>query len=606
MTIDEPVSSLTFTETMRGHAAPDETEPHRGARLGRQRGMTLAVELAIKVADVGAFLRDPAHLAQAQGSVAWKPLRGQRPVSEGTVNLFPEDGHRRGRELRYRLPFEDAQGEPLTLLGFKTVRDDPGLDLWKDTTTLFVWLLRGHVEASDDLDPSQVRGAGIIRIHALDFVRELLSFQAAADGRGAGLRAKTRFAWFFAGELQRRHYANPLRTAPRTDVPVRPVSPILAPTDRRLPHRPKLERTVVPFEAGDGRRLHLIHVHRRGEEPHRGPVLLAHGAALRGDSFEAPVRTNLVDMLVEHGFDVWLENWRGSTDVLPSQWNLDQVAVYDHPYAVDKVVACTGAKEVKAVVHCVGSITFTMSAVAGLLRPEVTTIISSAVSLHPVIPTGSRVKIKLARPIIDRFTDYMNPRWSELDEDPGWAARALVLLARTFHRECSNTVCKMVSFTYGYGFPALWEHGNINDDTHDWVRGVFGACPMSFFNHMAMCVASGRIVPTGAVPGLPADLAERDPHPHTDARFVFLAGTRNKCFRPESQVQSYRHFDRFRPGFHKLHLLEGYSHMDVFTGQRAALDVFPTILGELDRSNLPPGQPQRRILPGQEARQLRT
>lgn len=603
MTTGTTPSSLTFTETMRGHAAPDETDPHRGARLGRQRGMSLDVELTIEVTDVDTFLRDPAHLAQAHGWVTWKHLGGWQAVRDGTFNLFPTDDHGPGRELRYRLRFADANGAPLTLLGFKTVRDDTGLDLWKDTTTLLVWLVDGHVEVADELDPSQVRGAGIIRIHALDFVRQLMSFRAEGADPVAGLRAKARFGKFFAQELQRRHYADPLRAAPPAEGPVRPVTPVRMPQDRRLRRRPELERTIVPFTAGDGRRLHLIHVHRPGKDPHRGPVVFAHGAALRGDSFEAPVRTTLVDMLVERGYDVWLENWRGSTDVLPSQWTLDEVAVYDHPSAVRKVIACTGAEEVKAVVHCVGSITFTMSAVAELLPKEVTTIVSSAVSLHPVIPVGSRVKIKLARPIIDRFTDYMNPRWSELDGDPGWAARALVLLARTFHGECDNTVCRMVSFTYGFGFPALWEHENISDDTHDWVRGVFGACPMSFFNHMAMCVASGRIVPTGAVPGLPPDLAKRDPRPHTDARFVFLAGTKNKCFLPESQRRTYRHFNR--PGYDKLITLDGYSHMDVFTGQRAALEVFPTIIEELDRRVLPPGRPDRRVLSGQEARQLR-
>jgi len=587
--VDRTRCSLTFVETMRGYAAPDQTDAHRGARLGRQRVMSLDVRLTIELDDVTAFLDDPAHRARAYGWVAWKPLHGRRPVREGVFNLFPADDHGPGRELRYRLHFEDDNGAPLTLLGFKSVRDDPGLDLWKDTTTLFVWLLRGHVEASDGLEPSRVRGAGIIRIHGLDFIRQLLSLRTAGGGRGAGLGARARFGRFFAGELRRRHYANPLRSAPPETGPVHLVTPVLASTDRPLRHRPKLRRTVVPFDTEDGRRLSLVNV--------------------RGDAFEPPVSTTLVDALVAHGYDVWLENWRGSIEVAPSQWTLDEVALYDHPSAVAKVVRHTGAEEVKAVVHCVGSITFTMSAVAGLL-PQVSTIISSAVSLHPVIPTGSRVKMKLARPVIDRFTDYMNPRWSELDEDPGWTARVLVLLARTLHRECDNTVCRMVSFTYGYGFPALWEHENLNDGTHDWVREAFGPCPMSMFNHVARCVASGRIVPTGAFPNeLPPDLAERNPRPYTDARFAFLAGTRNRCFLPESQIRTYNFFNRpdfgYPPGYHTLHLQMGYNHMDLFTGQRADRDIFPRVIEELDRPTLSNGRPDGRVLRGQEPGKLR-
>ena len=32
--------------------------------------------------------------------------------------------------MLYRLHFPDAAGHPLTLVGFKEVRDDRGLDLW--------------------------------------------------------------------------------------------------------------------------------------------------------------------------------------------------------------------------------------------------------------------------------------------------------------------------------------------------------------------------------------------------------------------------------------------------------------------------------------------
>ena len=46
-------------------------------------------------------------------------------------------------------------------------------------------------------------------------------------------------------------------------------------------------------------------------------ILLVHGAGVRANIFQAPVRTTLVDLLVEHGFDVWLENWRASIDLAP-------------------------------------------------------------------------------------------------------------------------------------------------------------------------------------------------------------------------------------------------------------------------------------------------
>ena len=49
----------------------------------------------------------------------------------------------------------------------------------------------------------------------------------------------------------------------------------------------------------------------------------------------------------------------------------------------------------------------------------------------------------------------------------GLVPKAVNLLVNLSHWECGNAVCKGVSFTYGSGFPALWSHENINEETHD-------------------------------------------------------------------------------------------------------------------------------------------
>ena len=70
--------------------------------------------------------------------------------------------------------------------------------------------------------------------------------------------------------------------------------------------------------------------------------------------------------LVAAGYDVWLENWRASIDLAPNEWTLDQAAVYDHPAAVRDGVARNRRDDLQAMVHCQGSTSFMMSAVAGL------------------------------------------------------------------------------------------------------------------------------------------------------------------------------------------------------------------------------------------------
>ena len=239
---------------------------------------------------------------------------------------------------------------------------------------------------------------------------------------------------------------------------------------------------LVPFEAGDGFLCNLINV--QGERPpSRGPVLLVHGAGVRANLFRPPTDTTLVDHLVARGYDVWLENWRASIDLRPNPWTLDQAAVLDHPYAVRKIIEETGAPRIKAVIHCQGSTSFMMSAAAGLV-PEVDTIVTNAVSLHPIVPEITKFKISTAVPALKLVTDYLNPQWCV--HAPTLPAKLIAAFIRLTHHECHNPVCKGVSFTYGTGFPALWSHENLNEATHEWIRQEFAQVSIQFLDRKSV------------------------------------------------------------------------------------------------------------------------
>ncbi|MBI3368595.1 MAG: esterase [Burkholderiales bacterium] len=334
---------------------------------------------------------------------------------------------------------------------------------------------------------------------------------------------------------------------------------------------------IVPFDAGDGRPLNLIHL--LGERPpSKGPVLLVHGAGVRANIFRPPVATTFADYLLAAGYDVWLENWRASIDLAPMEWTLDQAALYDHPAAVQTVCRETGARQIKAVIHCQGSTSFTMSAVAGLV-PQVTTIVSNAVSLHPQVSWISHQKGRFALPLVGLMTDYLNPQWG--DHAEGLVPRSLQLLVKLTHHECDNNVCKFSSFTYGTGFPVLWRHENLSDATHDWLRGEFAAVPITFFKQIARCLNAGHLVRQEHLPELPEDFAAEPPR--TDARFAFVAGELNSCFKWQGQQASHAWFDQHQPGRHTLTVFPGYGHLDVFIGQNAVKDTFPTMLAELEK-----------------------
>jgi pimeloyl-ACP methyl ester carboxylesterase len=335
---------------------------------------------------------------------------------------------------------------------------------------------------------------------------------------------------------------------------------------------------TVPFITGDAMPANLVHV-VGDTAPTLGPVLLVHGAGVRANIFRAPVAANLVDVLLAEGYDVWLENWRASLDLPRNQWTLDRAALYDHPRAVDTLLEHTGADAIKAVVHCQGSTSFMMAAVAGLL-PKVTTIVSNAVSLHPVLPPLARWKIEYFHRPIKFLTRYLDPRWGL--EAPDVIASVLVGIVRATHRECTNSVCRMASFTYGVGRPTLWSHDLIDDNTHDWLKGEFGPVPLTFFTQMSRCIRAGQLVSVDGFEELPARFASATPR--TDARIELLAGQENRCFTPESQQRTYDFLQRRGSASYDLHLFPDYGHLDIFMGKDAVRDIFPTIIAALQRN----------------------
>jgi hypothetical protein len=192
-------TSVRFTEEMLGHVTIGEADYNRGAAHDRPGAGALKFHLTIEVEDIARFESDPQREAEARGYVVCDVLGGKLPVERGVFNLFvdTEPGVKR---MLYRLWFRDGVGHPLTLSGFKLVRDDAGFDVWRDTTTLFTRVLRGHVEADHEAGAELV-ASGVLRIRVRDFARQLTTFRADGRGAGAKLGALARFGKIFVEQL---------------------------------------------------------------------------------------------------------------------------------------------------------------------------------------------------------------------------------------------------------------------------------------------------------------------------------------------------------------------------------------------------------------------
>lgn len=183
----ERPAGLSFTEDM--HGVLKSTIP------GVQpKKVTFRVTIDTK--DVKAMLSDPEHTANITGKV--NIFGEQCEITHGEFDLFAVNKDTGIVEMRYRLKLATADGTPYYLEGTKYVHDDPGFDLWSDTTTLFTTVKKG-----DENGPILL--AGKLRLNAFDLAKQLTTFRADGDTFMNKLKAFERFFGFFGKTLVHTH-----------------------------------------------------------------------------------------------------------------------------------------------------------------------------------------------------------------------------------------------------------------------------------------------------------------------------------------------------------------------------------------------------------------
>ena len=194
----KPPLSVRFTETMRGFVASDELDFYEVANaLGEERDDRLFFVLTI-TGELDRLLDEPEHPARMVGTVECA-LLSDRPlmVTHGDFNLFVQDpDDPTTKRMWYRMRLQSVDGKPYYFEGFKEIHDDPGFDLWSDTSTLYI-----TVHAGDDATgPRALRG--ILHIEKTDFLRQMTTMQVLnSDGALQSAKAMLRFGKVFAGEL---------------------------------------------------------------------------------------------------------------------------------------------------------------------------------------------------------------------------------------------------------------------------------------------------------------------------------------------------------------------------------------------------------------------
>ena len=552
---------IRFTETMRGHWSTQVTDDFRAAAArGKQDGSTFEFTLTVVSRDLRAMVEDHQHSARMVGTVLAPELSaGPLTVSDSAFNLLVVDPNERDtRKMRYRMTLTSHEGKTFFFHGFKRIHNDPGPDIWADTTTLFITVHDG------DSDAAPVLGRGVLHIDPVDFLRQMTTMEVTgADTPAERLAGLARFGLLFAGALQ--------------DI----YGGVFARASELVPDPPPRRRRALRMSAPEvyyvmtADRVTVRLTRYKGGE--KGPVVLSPGFGTSTAAFTIDtVETNLPEFLFAHGYDVWLFDYRASPalESASQQFDIDGVATRDYPAAIGKVREVTRQASVQVVAHCVGSMSFLMS-MASELR-GVRSAVCSSLAFFPLSPTANEIKAGLN---LGSFLAALGVKTITTDFDGtdilDRIVDAVLKLGPTSER-CDSAVCRRILLIYG----EVYKHDQLNAATHRAIHEMFGVASITAFRHLLLMVQKKKIV----------DKDGRDVYlNHLDRLAIpmtFIHGVENRLFFPSGTLET---VDALRAAngadLYKHVLVPNYAHMDLFIGRNAARDVYPTILSALEEHN---------------------
>ncbi len=555
---------LQFTERMRGWFSTKVIDaPEAGRRQGMADGSSIEFVVTIDADDLDHFVDHPDQPVALTGTVLAPALSPHRlVVSAGSFTLFdPDPDQVQTSHMRYEMALVAEDGRRFTLSGEKTLHHGSVRRAWPATTTLAVTVADEH---------GAPLGSGIMRVESLDFARQVRTIRVTrAARRRDAARGLSRFTGLFTRELLT-SYGGVLDESHAFDTTGLPAArrPLRLPEPEVMWCHADGAWTDAP---GPGEWLRLT----RYQGGTKGPVLLAPGFGMSTAAFVIDtIETSLAEYLVEHGYDVWLLDFRWSPDLASARihFSMDDVAQTDWPTAVDEVRHRTGAASVQVIAHCMGSMSLLMAGLHGM--SGVRAAVCSQVTTHPVATRWQRGKVAARVP---KILEGIGLRTIAPDARPTAADMALDLALRLSpvpsEERCSSAVCRWIFAFYG----PTHTHGQLNAATHADLGRLFGVADLGALDHIGRMIHTGRSV----------DRHGRDVYlPHVERLaypILFLAGDRNRIFLPGTSARTLRWLQEANdPTLYRRVVLQDYAHLDGFIGRNAARDVFPHMLEQLE------------------------
>ena len=546
---------IHFTERMAGTIRPAGGGPQSDASF----------VVTVNARDGTRFIEDRNHDAELVGTVEAKALSPDPlSISGGRFNLFIVDPDRvETKQMAYAMPLTARDGTRYFMRGTKTIHDDRGFDLWRDTTTLAVTIHQGPDEAGP------VAYEGTLIIKPADFVKQLGTMVVTdAPNLAAQLGMLERFGRFFAGQIFD-SFGGPFVRATAFD------------TNARRIKRPL--RAGAPevhfFDTADNKTLRLT----RYKGGAKGPVIFAHGLGVSSLIFAIDtLDTNMLEYLYAAGYDCWLLDYRASTDLQYSsdQWDADTVAKYDYQPAVDYVREKTGKADVQMIAHCYGAMTFTMAMLNGLNGIRAAVI--SQISTHAVVPWWpQRILAYLHAPdLLDRLGINIVDARARVDRSVLERIVDGVLgFAYPFRSDdrSHNLTSRRITALYGQ----LYQLDQLNEGTFLAMPEMFGTANMTAFRHLSAIARAGHVIKADGTDDYLGDANLRNFAVPT----LFVHGALNRCFAPPGTLKTIETLSRVNNrNLYTRQEIPATGHIDCIFGKNAVRTVYPSVVAHLDQT----------------------
>jgi len=541
-----------------------------GLKLGS--GHSFNMELSVHIKNIDSYISDEA-IGNLSGLIDCPMLdiSGKMNVLKGNFHQFFEPKpNSRIKYFKYDLEFSCSKGNSYFIEGYKELSVGNYLDLWKELTCLY---FKVYSKKNNQLE---YIGSGITKVSFSDFVLINLATMRSVNDRdllSSGF-TKSQFTNFFLKKVL--DVYTPKVSLRKVEDLIPEKTTIVRHTDVGI-HSATIQN--YPIETPDKLWLNLRKVSRK--ESSKNSILLIHGLTSSSDMYIMPEHDNITNYFLDLGYTVWLYDFRMSSrlpyNLTKHEYSFDHVASYDMPLATSLIRNEIG-KEAKlnVICHCLGSVSFMMSLFAGL-QTNVDSVISNSVSLFCRVPFFAKMKLQylIQSGLLENVLRLNLVEPDALGKND-WLQNIVSYGNSLFQHECDNATCHMLSFMWGSGESALFNHRNMLDISHNRLSDLFGGTTLHFYKHVLKIANAG----------IPVRFDESNPEfMHLPSNYMqnaeknkipilFVTGADNKVF-TDSNYYAYKKLRYFSPDLYQFHSFSDYGHQDVFMGKNVNFDVFP-------------------------------